>query len=118
MFSFGRDHNFSRSSKQLKTIIPMQWWIINLDDGFIKETGGKTVPLDNIASIPMLAIWRGIVAFPWEGPPSLDGKGFLSVLFQSATNTNLEPAMASSYVLRSEERRVGKECRSRWSPYH
>src|SRR3712207_9213083 len=23
-----------------------------------------------------------------------------------------------SVVLRSEERRVGKECRSRWSPYH
>ena len=22
------------------------------------------------------------------------------------------------YVARSEERRVGKECRSRWSPYH
>ena len=22
------------------------------------------------------------------------------------------------YFLRSEERRVGKECRSRWSPYH
>ena len=21
-------------------------------------------------------------------------------------------------LLRSEERRVGKECRSRWSPYH
>ena len=24
----------------------------------------------------------------------------------------------ASYALRSEERRVGKECRSRWSPYH
>ena len=23
-----------------------------------------------------------------------------------------------SMALRSEERRVGKECRSRWSPYH
>ena len=23
-----------------------------------------------------------------------------------------------SHVIRSEERRVGKECRSRWSPYH
>ena len=23
-----------------------------------------------------------------------------------------------SFLLRSEERRVGKECRSRWSPYH
>ena len=22
------------------------------------------------------------------------------------------------YEMRSEERRVGKECRSRWSPYH
>ena len=25
---------------------------------------------------------------------------------------------AMQYQLRSEERRVGKECRSRWSPYH
>ena len=24
----------------------------------------------------------------------------------------------SNYHQRSEERRVGKECRSRWSPYH
>ena len=23
-----------------------------------------------------------------------------------------------NHVMRSEERRVGKECRSRWSPYH
>ena len=28
------------------------------------------------------------------------------------------PEIAKVYVLRSEERRVGKECRSRWSPYH
>src|SRR5260370_35762172 len=25
---------------------------------------------------------------------------------------------SSTNILRSEERRVGKECRSRWSPYH
>ena len=25
---------------------------------------------------------------------------------------------AIKYLVRSEERRVGKECRSRWSPYH
>ena len=24
----------------------------------------------------------------------------------------------SDFIIRSEERRVGKECRSRWSPYH
>src|SRR5256885_15347711 len=28
------------------------------------------------------------------------------------------PAPPSPPVSRSEERRVGKECRSRWSPYH
>ena len=27
-------------------------------------------------------------------------------------------APAAGVVTRSEERRVGKECRSRWSPYH
>ena len=28
------------------------------------------------------------------------------------------PLRKNSIVDRSEERRVGKECRSRWSPYH
>src|SRR6266542_2753882 len=28
------------------------------------------------------------------------------------------PASGRSRAVRSEERRVGKECRSRWSPYH
>src|SRR3712207_9366620 len=28
------------------------------------------------------------------------------------------PVLAPAQVVRSEERRVGKECRSRWSPYH
>src|SRR5689334_24218921 len=27
-------------------------------------------------------------------------------------------SMTQGYAMRSEERRVGKECRSRWSPYH
>ena len=26
--------------------------------------------------------------------------------------------LSAAVTLRSEERRVGKECRSRWSPYH
>ena len=29
-----------------------------------------------------------------------------------------QTAINPIYQLRSEERRVGKECRSRWSPYH
>ena len=40
--------------------------------------------------------------------------------FQRAVPTVFsEPAVDHTYTeLRSEERRVGKECRSRWSPYH
>src|SRR2546422_9709929 len=29
-----------------------------------------------------------------------------------------KPAITRPNTVRSEERRVGKECRSRWSPYH
>src|SRR2546430_10893682 len=32
--------------------------------------------------------------------------------------SNLKKATFLAEVIRSEERRVGKECRSRWSPYH
>src|SRR2546421_1550369 len=34
----------------------------------------------------------------------------------SASRTMEE--LGVDYIVRSEERRVGKECRSRWSPYH
>ena len=32
--------------------------------------------------------------------------------------SELSASTESGSALRSEERRVGKECRSRWSPYH
>ena len=36
----------------------------------------------------------------------------------TATEDYKDVAAVADQVLRSEERRVGKECRSRWSPYH
>ena len=30
----------------------------------------------------------------------------------------IPPVSGGTHAVRSEERRVGKECRSRWSPYH
>ena len=35
-----------------------------------------------------------------------------------AMNARLRLAVNNAKAERSEERRVGKECRSRWSPYH
>ena len=41
-----------------------------------------------------------------------------SGLEQQATVAEREGVKVKALHVRSEERRVGKECRSRWSPYH
>src|SRR3954449_13636898 len=69
-----------------------------------------------------------------DGIRDESGLEFRRVLFRSKQKTAYEMRVNSSHTLisyavfclrdesvtgvRSEERRVGKECRSRWSPYH
>ena len=57
-----------------------------------------------------LAAERGLSLIPpYDHPDVIAGQG-------TATKELLEDA--GDLDVRSEERRVGKECRSRWSPYH
>src|ERR1043165_119690 len=53
---------------------------------------------------------------------SIEKQGFKKFVSQNnAINVNLPTTVNATLeagAVRSEERRVGKECRSRWSPYH
>ena len=42
--------------------------------------------------------------------------GYTAALY--AARAGLDTVVLEKLSARSEERRVGKECRSRWSPYH
>jgi pyruvate,water dikinase len=105
MFSVGRDCTFPRhAARQLFVENPMQFWIINLDNGFSPKEDEKNdgfVRLRNITSEPMLAIWEGMISVPWDGPPAINARGFMSVLLESTINPHLEPASQSAYTSRN-----------------
>jgi len=99
MFSFGKEHHLpERSSKQLVCDIPVRYWVIDLEDGFKGPVEGDKVKLENIASLPMLALWEGITAIPWKGPPPVDAKGFAAIMFRSTMDPSLDPAGRSRYA--------------------
>ncbi len=102
MFRFGKNHHFpERSAKQLYCDVPMQFWIINLDDGFKVEVSDRWIRLENICSVPMLSIWQGMTAVPWEGPPPVDSRGFMSVLFEATADPALDASTGTSYGTRN-----------------
>ena len=61
-----------------------------------------------------------LILLPISSTYSYEAHGLLSSFGVSIFVISLFLMFLSStiYTTRSEERRVGKECRSRWSPYH
>jgi pyruvate,water dikinase len=99
MFNFGHRHGArDKSAKQLHVVgMPSQWWVINLKDGF-REDADLTTPfirIEDIVSEPMLAIWKGMTAVPWQGPPPVSLRGFGAIIAQSAMNPQIDPAVRS-----------------------
>src|SRR2546429_6855648 len=80
---------------------------------FQAEDGIRDVAVTGVqtCALPILSGGRRFSSlFPAE-----DG----STSIRSTTNRSYwRPTTRPRRIARSEERRVGKECRSRWSPYH
>jgi pyruvate,water dikinase len=99
MFAFAREQKMTeRASKQLVADVPTQLWVLDLDDGLRASARGRQVHIDDVVSVPMRALWEGMRALPWEGPPPVETRGLLAVLFQATANPGLEPAMQSAYL--------------------
>jgi pyruvate,water dikinase len=102
IFAFGSDTSFPEyASKQLYHNVPMQWWVLDLGNGFNEQVSGKYVHLEDIVCKPMLALWDGMVAVPWDGPPAVSGRGFASVLFQATANPALSSPFKKPYANRN-----------------
>jgi len=78
------------------------------------------------AGLPFSLVRFDIPAHTLESGAKLEevnDKGYVPVLELDDGQRLTEVAVVLQYIAdlvpeRSEERRVGKECRSRWSPYH
>jgi pyruvate, water dikinase len=94
-------------SKKLVSSLPMEWWVIDLEGGIKAGIEGPTLTREDIRSEPLLALWEGLAAVPWKGPPPVDTRGFFSILAESAMDPSLEHGLdsemsAKNYAIVSE----------------
>lgn len=102
MFRLDESLFSGRCGKQLKYKGgKLQYFVVNIENGFCGPVTGKYVDLRNICCPPMHALWEGMIAIPWAGPVGTTGRGFLSLVAESAGNPELEITSASTRMMRN-----------------
>ena len=77
---------------------------------------GIKVPITAAFTITVMSAMATVILTKYS---ALKAKWLTNITIPAIVPPLMSPNRNSlSNVLRSEERRVGKECRSRWSPYH
>src|SRR5256886_3594528 len=101
------------SPREVQELFPLAK-VDDLEAGFYVKEDGRVNPVDVTMALAKGARTRGVKIF--EGAPAT------GVLHEgghvTGVHTSFGDIRTDIVVNRSEERRVGKECRSRWSPYH
>src|SRR2546426_11557538 len=85
--------------------------ILQLDSRYISPSYMRSYPL-------VAKTGRGAMIEDVDGNVFLDFTAGIAVVSTGHCHPEVVAAVQKQAAERSEERRVGKECRSRWSPYH
>src|SRR5256885_8975794 len=115
----GRGLVFTSIAGRIRWAIAGSFFFFQAEDGIrdYKVTGVQTCALP--ISLPLPDDRKARIRERLAG--RINKAGVLRVTSQAERSqlANRDRALARmEELLRSEERRVGKECRSRWSPYH
>src|SRR2546430_16579081 len=97
LFNTGRFHNYPYTLRHnlVDHRVPRKWRTLNLENEYL-----KCIVLPDLGGHVYTCI---------------DKINGASIFY---ANPSIKYARVAYRGMRSEERRVGKECRSRWSPYH
>jgi pyruvate,water dikinase len=79
----------------------LQYFVVNIGSGFCSAVNGRHVGLEDICCPPMRALWQGMIAVPWAGPPETGTRGFLALVAESAGNPELEVSRAATRMVRN-----------------
>jgi pyruvate,water dikinase len=89
---------------RLKTKIPLLINIIYLDRSYLENSSSRWIPEDKIESIPMKALWEGILQEGWpETARPADLKGFIAVIGSDISERRPLEFSENSYAFLSKE---------------
>ena len=107
------------SEHQVEAMMFLNYFYNNADAAKILKTV-RSVPPTSVGqeACTELGILEGIAKDSVDIIQTYTGTNDLGLTTEEEVTAILQDAATQVAYGRSEERRVGKECRSRWSPYH
>ena len=89
------------NKEHLADVEDLQGYFMKRMSDYVRSKGREVIGWDELTNSSFLP--EGVIIQGW--------RGLGAAALKAAEKGH-------RFIMRSEERRVGKECRSRWSPYH